>query len=298
MIQIQVSFETAEELSGAVDMIFQDFPVLLYYNLDSVAPYPGFQSHNGVEMYYIQKGSGNYWVSDRAYPLEQGSLMIIRPYTLHKVIQTEVEQILCRSVLMWKEEFLRTDWGGSLPFCLDLMPSDCCHVRFDPLQQERVAAIYSGIQQELSDKQIGCEDILNGLVKQLLILAYRVFEQQEQGMGSAAANSSIPDEISYLVQYIGANFHQELSLKKLSGLIHMNPAYTSSIFHKYTGTTINKFISIKRIHHAKKLLRETSLSVTDIAYQCGYNNHSYFIKMFKRMESTSPAIYRREHHKT
>jgi AraC-like DNA-binding protein len=295
--QIQVSFETAEDLSGAVDMIFNDFPVLLYYNLDSVAPYPGFQSHNGVEMYYIENGTGSYWVSDRPYPLQSGSLMIIRPYTLHKVIQTEVDRILCRNVLMWKEEFLRTNWNGSLEFCLDLMPSDCCHVQFDSAQQKRVSMIYSTIQQELLDKKNGYADVLNSLIKQLLILAYRVYEQQEQGADNAVPGSIIPDEISYLVQYIGANFHQELSLKKLSGLIHMNPTYTSSLFHKYTGTTINKFISIKRIHHAKKLLRETNLSVTDIAYQCGFNNHSYFIKMFKRMEAASPAIYRREHNK-
>lgn len=294
VIPIQVSFDTTEELSGAVDLIFKDFPVLLYYNLDSIAPYPGFQSHNGIEMYYIEKGTGNYLVGDHAYPLRPGSLMIIRPYTLHKVLQTDVNQIICRNVLMWKEPFLRTDWSGPLDYPLDRMPVECCHVQFDAGGQERVKHIYAGIQEELTGKKTGYEGILQCLVKELLLLAYRAYEQ---GQGSEETiRSDIPEEISYLVQYIGSNFQQELSLKKLSGLVHMNSSYISSIFHKYTGMTINKFIAVKRIHHAKKLLRETKLSVTDIAYQCGFNNHSYFIKMFKKMELTSPAIYRRQHH--
>lgn len=269
--------------------------MLLYYQVDSVAPFLGFQSHNGIEMYYIEKGTGNYLVGDKTYPLQPGTLMIIRPHTLHKVLQTDINEIICRNVLMWKEEFLESGWERSAEFPLRRMSGECSHIRFAPGLHKRIQHIYASIHEELARRKTGYESILQCLIKELLLLAYRAYSDTDPNKPSPIADN-IPKEISYLVQYISSNFHHsDMSLKKLSQLVHMNSSYLSNIFHKYTGTTLVKFVAVKRMHHAKKLLRETKLPVTDIAFQCGFNNHSYFIKMFKKAENLSPLAYRRQH---
>jgi mannose-6-phosphate isomerase-like protein (cupin superfamily) len=129
---MQVAFNTAEDLSHAVDELFSEFPFLLYYRLNSVAPYPGFQSHDGIEMYFIEEGSGNYLAGNQVYPLQPGTLMIVRPYTLHKVLQTEVNQVICRDVMMWKEQFIRSAWPVGVEYPLNVMPSDGCRIQFSP----------------------------------------------------------------------------------------------------------------------------------------------------------------------
>lgn len=291
---MQASFETAEELSGEVELIFRESPVLLYYELDSIAPFPGFQSHDGIEMYYIEQGQGRYLVGDHAYPLQEGTLMMIQPFTLHKVMQTDMNRMLRRNVLMWKEALLSEGWEEDLPNPLSLLRGDCWRMQFDGRERERIRQLYAVINEELTGRGPGYASVVQGAIRELLIRCYRAHEASALS-GDIAAPNDLPEEIAYLVQYISANFQHELSLDKLSKLVHMNPSYVSNIFHRYTGTTLTKLITVKRLHHAKKLLRETKLPVTDIAYQCGFNNHSYFIKLFKRMENYSPLHYRRQH---
>ncbi|MDF2648783.1 MAG: AraC family transcriptional regulator [Paenibacillus sp.] len=294
---MQIAFDTTEDLSNAVDELFHHFPALLYYHLDSVAPFPGIQSHNGIEMYYIEAGFGNYLVGDQVYPLKPGTLMIIRPYTLHKVLQTDVDPIICRNVLMWKEAFIKDSWNEPLPYPLDDLPGDSCRVQFPPELQGRITNLYSSIHHELTRRNRGYEAVVHCLIKELLLLTYRQFHEEDKE-NRLQSHNDLPEEISFLVQYIGSNFHHDISLKELGRLVHLNPSYLSSAFHKYAGLTIMKFIAVKRLHHAKKLLRETKLSVTEIAYLSGFNSHSYFISMFKKTENQTPASYRRQYNRT
>lgn len=291
---MQVAFQTAEDLSLAVESVFREIPVLLYHKLDSVAPYPGFQSHDGIEMYYIERGEGLYLVGDRAYPLRPGTLIIIRPFTLHKVLQANSEGNICRSVLMWKEELLKADWPAHQPYPLEHMPENGCRVFFEPGLQERVRNIYHSLNEEWTGRKSGYLSVIACLIKELLLLAYRSCQSAEEEAAAIPQPQDLPREISYLVQYISGHFQNELALEQLGTLVHMNPSYLSALFHKHVGLTITRFIAVKRIHYAKKLLRETGMSVTDIAYQCGFNHPTYFNKTFKRLEQTSPASYRKE----
>lgn len=290
--RMQVAFHTAEDLSAAVEHVFRELPVLLYHKLDSVAPYTGFQSHNGIEMYFIESGSGVYLAGDRAYPLSPGTLMIVRPFTLHKVLQTDGVFNICRSVLMWKESLLKEHWPSEEPYPLAHMSADCCRIQFDPPEAERVSGIYRSLQEEWSGRRAGFVQIMSCLIKELLLLAYRSYKEEDQ-LHPAPKLPDLPEEISTLVQYIGEHFQSELTLDALGERVHMNPSYLSSLFHKHMGMTLSRFITVKRLHYAKKLLRESALSVTDIAYQSGFNHHTYFNRMFKKQERLSPLAYRK-----
>ncbi|SDE26858.1 AraC-type DNA-binding protein [Paenibacillus sp. UNCCL117] len=291
---MQVSFHTAEQLSLAVEQGLRDISVLLYHRLDSVAPYPGFQSHNGIEMYYIESGRGVYLVGDQAYTLQPGTLMIIPPFTLHKVLQTDPETNLCRSVLMCTEQFLEAEWPDHYPFPLTEMTSSCSRIQFGQELHDRISGIYRHLNQELAYRVPSSLSIISCLIKELLLLAHRSMKNGEP-QPPEPPSEQLPQEISFLVQYIGNHFQSELQLERLSRLVHMNSSYLSTLFHKHVGIPLNRFITIKRIHYAKSLLRETALSVTDIAFQCGFNHPTYFIKIFKKLEQVSPAAYRKEH---
>lgn len=291
---MQVAFQTAEDLSQAVEQVFRELPVLLYHKLDSVAPYSGFQSHNGIEMYFIESGSGVYLAGNRAHPLSPGTMMIIRPFTLHKVLQTDGVFNICRSVLMWKESLLKEHWPQEEPYPLLHMPEDCCRIQFSPAEAARVSGIYRSLQEEWSGRKSGFIPVMGCLIKELLLLAYRSYKEEDTDLPEPAL-PDLPGEISFLVQYIGEHFQNEMTLDALGERVHLNPSYLSSLFHKHMGLTLSKFIAVKRLHYAKKLLRETSLSVTDIAFQSGFNHHTYFNRMFKKQEQISPLAYRKNH---
>lgn len=291
---MQVAFQTAEALSSAVDASFRETPVLLYHRLDAVAPYTGFQSHNGVEMYYVESGEGLYLVGDRTYRLQPGTLIVIRPFTLHKVLQTDANANICRSVLMWKEELLRNSGTEDEPDPLSLLPADCCRIVFAPEQRSRISAIYEHLNKEWTERPPAYLAVIRCLIRELLLLAYRCRISAHDDKSSPSAEQ-LPEEISNVVQYISGHFQSELSLEHLGKVAHMSPAYLSTLFHRHVGLTLSRFIAVKRIHYAKKLLRDTQLPITDIAYRCGFNHPSYFNKTFKKLERLSPAAYRKQY---
>ena len=63
-------------------------------------------------------------------------------------------------------------------------------------------------------------------------------------------------------------------------------------FKEYTGKTVNEYLTEYRIYIAKQLLEDTEKSILEIALECGFNEASYFIRIFKRQTGISPLKYR------
>jgi AraC-like DNA-binding protein len=96
---------------------------------------------------------------------------------------------------------------------------------------------------------------------------------------------------------IQQNFkNPELTVSDIQKETGIHERKISVILKKHTQLTFKQYVNQLRIEHAKKLLVETTLSVSDIAYECGYNNVSHFNRVFKSEEACSPQEYRQ--HKT
>lgn len=96
-----------------------------------------------------------------------------------------------------------------------------------------------------------------------------------------------------LAQYVLDHYAEELSLKQLSVHFRCNAAYIGQVFKKDMGQTFGKYLKQLRLEKAKELLRESSLSMGDIAVRVGYQNISYFFSIFKMSTGQSPSEYRR-----
>lgn len=105
---------------------------------------------------------------------------------------------------------------------------------------------------------------------------------------------SVPKYIKEMMRYIDLHFSEEMKLTELAEMQHFNKFYLSHMFSKYTGFTVKEYIIFARISHAKKLLKYTDKSVREIAEECGVNNVSHFINLFKDREGTTPYRYRND----
>lgn len=94
---------------------------------------------------------------------------------------------------------------------------------------------------------------------------------------------------------IQKDFEEDLSLDTISEELNYNPNYLSSIFKKETGTTFSDYLIEFRLNKAKEWLRETDLTVKEIAEKLRYGNSQNFIRSFKKRESITPGQYRKEH---
>ncbi len=89
----------------------------------------------------------------------------------------------------------------------------------------------------------------------------------------------------------------EISVREIAQKAGISVYYMMHLFKKVTGTTVTEYRNNLRLHHAKKLLLETDMPVTDVAQECGFCTASYFAKLFSASERLTPLEYRRMHQK-
>ncbi|MFW6022353.1 MAG: response regulator transcription factor [bacterium] len=93
-------------------------------------------------------------------------------------------------------------------------------------------------------------------------------------------------------QYIKNNFSDNLKLKDLAKLYHINSAYLGQLFKKEIGMNFSQYLNEIRIEKAKELLTRTDMHIYEIAEQVGYKNSDYFIIKFKESKDCTPLEYR------
>lgn len=98
--------------------------------------------------------------------------------------------------------------------------------------------------------------------------------------------------ISDICKYIEDNYKENISMKDIAKRINMSESAFSHFFKKRTSRSFVEYVNEVRIGKATKMLMETTHSVSEISYLCGFNNLSNFNKMFKKITQQTPTEYR------
>ncbi|GMK45311.1 HTH-type transcriptional regulator YesS [Paenibacillus glycanilyticus] len=110
---------------------------------------------------------------------------------------------------------------------------------------------------------------------------------------SCRAGSEVKRLIEAAMIYMQQHYRQDISLDNCAEHIGTNPFYLSKSFKVVTGKNFIDYLTELRIEKAKELLRESELKINDVAEQVGYQ-HSYFNRIFKKLEGMTPTSYREQ----
>lgn len=154
---------------------------------------------------------------------------------------------------------------------------------------------YQYLLKPLEPKKV--ESVAKELARTLIQPGTNLPDREEMQRRAVAENGrftySEHPAVADIQYFLGTNFREEISLRKLSEHFFLTETYLCELFRKHTGKTILSFLRSTRLNHAKRLLREHRLSLTDFAEQVGYNDYSYFGKLFKTEFKITPEEFRK-----
>ena len=107
-------------------------------------------------------------------------------------------------------------------------------------------------------------------------------------------NETMIYKLYKIKEFLEENYSDKIQLVDLAGSFYVSKYHLCREFKKLFGTTIIDYITMRRITHAKELLRFTQMSIENIAENSGYSDASYFNKVFQKAENMTASEYRRK----
>lgn len=102
--------------------------------------------------------------------------------------------------------------------------------------------------------------------------------------------------ISNAIQHINTNYMTKINLKNLADLLHVNESYLSKLFKQEMGKNFTDYLNEIRINKSLSLIRDTDNNLLDIAIAVGFEDQSYYTKIFRKVMGTTPKHYRNGSH--
>ena len=136
---------------------------------------------------------------------------------------------------------------------------------------------------EYEERRIGYTVRTRALLAEIIVSLYR-------------AKMAVPDAdslIGDLLAYINAHCGEPLTREELAGRFHYHPNHINRLVRQATGKTLHSYICETRIRRAAEYLRDTTLSVTEIAHSLSFCDSSYFSAVFQKYTGTTPRAYRK-----
>jgi len=222
------------------------------------------ESHDKYELVYYRNGHGTSQIGDKKYTFHPNTFFIIPPNTIHD----ESHKADC-SVY-----FMRFHCQEDIP----------CGLFEDP--NEDVYRILKTVRSETLDQKADYKDMITLKLNELLILLERDI--------NAGTKPNMRKNFEYIINYLSENYREKILLKTLADQMNYSYDYFQHQFRELTGYSPQKFLINKRLATAETMLNNSTLSCTEIAFQCGFSNSAQFSAIFKREKGMTPQAYRKK----
>ncbi len=269
------------------------------YSYSADAPFTvPLHCHKEYELVYIVSGQGQEFIGDTVKRYAEGDLTLIGSDVPHlhlcdSVTDKSIKQKSSCDMLQFSHDIFPKDMA-SVPeyfFVNSVLEKSSCGIRFE--DKETVKAVWKLLRninrKNGIDRILALTKILDmlGKSKDMTLIAPAKFLRDSS---SAGHEEPVNKTYSYLID----NFKNPIRLEDVAGHIKLNPASLCRYFKQSTGKTVFECLNEIRIEYACRLLSNSNLTVSQIAYEAGFNNLSHFNKQFMKIISLTPTQYREE----
>jgi len=122
-------------------------------------------------------------------------------------------------------------------------------------------------------------------------------QEEEEGMNELFSCDAFSRLAVDVIYYLQSGYSQKITIERLAEEFHTNRTSLLNEFKKYTGQSVNQYLTQLRLTMASTLLRDTELSIDEICERTGFSDISYFSKVFKKKLNLTPSEYRKIYNK-
>ena len=254
----------------------------LFHNLDTRLSAVGLHHHDFYEVYYFLRGAVDYRIEDKLYCLQAGDLLLVSPMVLHQATILDHSIPYERIVLWISRPYLDSlaDGGEELTHCFDSSREGHSNL-LRPVDHGPLQILLEHLLEERAGDRYGSALYIRGCLLQLLVLINRL------AMASHVSSESSSPLVSSIVRYINGHYAEPLSLDALAALAHVSKYYLSHEFSRVMGTSVYRFITLKRLQMARELLLR-GVSAGEAAVRCGFSDYPNFFRAFRARYHCNP----------
>jgi AraC-like DNA-binding protein len=249
--------------------------------------------HPEYEIQYFVQGKRDFFIGDHNYSIKAGSLVLVDSEQVHNTA-TGDEVFHERILIMFEKDIFARAMQGigiDLPGFFKVYQGV---TQIPQVDQAYVVSILEAIAKEVKEKRKSYQIEVQLKLMELIVYLTRLKNKHVHEDDFATPSQKTSDLSYQVASYIRKNYMTVHSLDDVAGHFYLDKSYLGRQFKKTTGYTVNEYINIQKVQQAQRLLEDTTLAIVDIAKQSGYQNLTYFNRVFKKYTETSPLKYRKK----
>ena len=251
----------------------------------------GLHCHDFFEIYIYYQGAKFYCIDNQVFPLEPYHLIVMPPFRMHGLIGDQLPRDYERCFLYISPAMLKTCGAGQI----DLEQYLSNHVRgghhqfrMTPEEGEMCKALMQDLNKTQDDTSSLGKFSNHAKLLQFLDIVCQVLHRTQETIEPIVVNEAMQEILAHVNQH----FTTPIKLDTLARQFGVSVSFLSHEFVKYTGRSVYDYVLYRRVLLAKEMIN-SGVPLSEVSFQCGFNDYSSFLRAFTKMAGVSPSAYRK-----
>lgn len=258
--------------------------------------------HSAIEMIYGYVGRSKVLLNGQTLFFGEGDLLLLNSNDVHSIVgldeRTEYLMVQFDPSLLYTGSHSFFEIKYLLPFTL----SSSTHQKIffhDEFEDIDILSLMENIRDESERKDYGYELAIRTDISRIFLWILRTWNKRGINLNiEEKITETSAQRLQAAISFAKNNFKSEISAKDAAKACNVSYSYFSRFFKNVTKRSFSDYVNFLRITEAEKMLTESDIPITEIAYEVGFSSSSYFIAQFKSTKGISPAKYRKSFNTT
>lgn len=266
------------------------FPIEYYYVSHQHPQYfMPYHWHEELELVHIIAGTFSVTLDNIHITAQKNDILIINTGVLHSGTPTD-----CIYECIVFNTHLLCSHPSSFDFLKKLDAGSIILKDFFPANNDKLHSAFMCLFSSMKYEKQGYQLVTLGTLYEILGTLEMNEWYTKKSFQSLTTHRHI-NQLKKVLAFIEDNYSEKITLDQLSDLVGFSPKYFCRFFYEMTNHTPIDYLNSYRIEVACTYLLNKGLSITEIAYKCGFNDLSYFVKTFKKHKNISPKQYMKQY---